>query len=153
MKRSLSVLALLAMTITLTAGPALADPPDVESFDVVGQQFLCDGELLTVVSGQLVGRAHEHDLRSGLKRAIFTERAEGVVLEDESGTTYRAVGVRTGNFTFDPEVPGSEVGFENANFVFIGDNGKVGDFRTRVRATRDGEFSFVETGSCVFVEE
>ena len=154
MKRFSSVLAVVAMTISLTAGPALADRPVKESFSVVGDQVVCGDEVLTAISGEIVGITHEHELPSGRVRVIFAEHPENVVFEDESGNTFRAVGAGNGNFTIDPEVgEGSEVGRVIFNINLIGEHGKLGDLRFRVRVTRDGEFSFVDKGSCQFVEE
>jgi hypothetical protein len=128
---------------------AAADPPTEDEFSPVGDQFLCGSTLLTVTSGTIVIRAHEHELESGLFRAIFVSLPEGVTATDEEGVVYRVVGPVHGNFTFDPEVEGSEVGFIHEKLNFIGPGGLFGTEDLRVRI--NGEEIERDEGTCRLV--
>ena len=154
MKRIFSVLTVVAMTASLSASPAFADRPEQETFDIVGDQYLCGDTLLTAISGQSIVKSHEHELPSGRVRTIFTAHLDNALFEDETGNTFRAVGVFNGNLTVDPDLgEDSEIGHVHANVTLIGEAGGLGDERIRIRTSRDGRFSFVDKGSCEFVGE
>jgi hypothetical protein len=69
-----------------------ADRPTEEELSPVGDQFVCDGTLVTVQSGPILEREHVHALGSGLSHVIVIETPNDVTLMDEEGTAYRLVG-------------------------------------------------------------
>src|SRR4029453_12997086 len=100
--------------------------PTKETFAPVGDVFRCGETLLTIESGTIVVRTHEHELRSGRVRSIQISLTKGVTATDEEGeegVVYRVVGVVHQNFTFDPEVEDSEIGFIHEKLNFIGPGG------------------------------
>lgn len=149
-----SSLALVACVIgvSLIPGTAAADPPTTEESSPVGDRFLCGATLLTVESGTIVTRTHEHELRSGRVRVIFVSLTEGVTATDEEGVVYRVVGPVHANFTFDSEVEGSEVGFIHEKLNFIGPGGLFATEDLRLRAKRNGEVIERDKGTCRLVD-
>ena len=154
MKRIPSVLAVVAMTLSLSASPAFADRPEQGTFDIVGDQYLCGDTVLTAISGQSIVKSHEHELPSGRVRTIFTAQLDNAWFEDETGNTFRAVGSFNGNLTVDLHIgEDSEIGHVHANVTLIGAAGRLGDERTRLRTSRDGRVSIFDEGSCEFSGE
>jgi hypothetical protein len=118
-----------------------------------GEQVRCGTTLLTVTSGQVVGRQHVHRLRSGLFRVIFTGNARHVRLEDGEGNKFRAVGSAHGTFTTpNPEQEGNEVGFFRVRITIVGKGGKLGTVAFTERTKRNGDTTSVTRGTCQFVE-
>jgi hypothetical protein len=148
-----SSLALVACVIgvSLIPGTAAADRPEKETFSPVGDVFRCGETLLTVESGMIVIRTHEHEFRSGRVRVIQISLTKGVTATDEEEVVYRVVGVVHQNFTFDPEVEDSEVGFIHEKLNFIGPGGLFGTEDLRLRAKRNGEVIERDKGSCRLV--
>ena len=146
---SLALVACVVGAGLIPTTAAAADPPTEDEFSPVGDQFLCGSTLLTVTSGTIVIRVHEHELESGLFRVIFVSLPEGVSATDEEGVVYRVVGPVHGNFTFDPEVEGSEVGFIHEKLNFIGPGGLFGTLDLRVRI--NGEEIERDEGTCRLV--
>ena len=149
-------LALVACVIgaSLIPSTAAADQPTTDEFSPVGDVFLCDETLLTIQSGTIVTREHEHELRSGRVRAIFVSLSKGVTATDEEGVVYRGTGVVHGNFTFDPEVEGSEVGFVHEKLNFIGPGGLFGTEDLRISRKKEdplGDFTERDEGTCRLV--
>jgi hypothetical protein len=138
--------------VSLIPATAVADRPTKEEFSPVGDQFLCGETLLTVESGTIVTRTHEHELRSGRVRVIFVSLTKGVTATDGEGVVYRVVGPVHGNFTFDPEVEDSEVGFIHEKLNFIGPGGLFGTEDLRLRAKRNGEVIERDKGTCRLVD-
>lgn len=153
MKRLFALFAAGALLATVLAGSAAADPPTREVEDLAGEQIRCGDTLLTVTSGQFVGREHVHELRSGLFRVIFTGTARHVRMVDEDGTTYRAVGSAHATYTTpNPEQEGGEVGFFRVKITIVGKGGKLGTVDLTERTKRNGENVSVNRGNCEFVE-
>ena len=154
MKARLS-LALVACLVgaSLIPGTAAADRPEKEEFSPVGDVFLCGETLLTIETGTIVTRTHEHELHSGRVRVIFVSLPEGVTATDEEGVVYRVVGPVHANFTLDPEVEGSEVGFIHEKLNFIGPGGLFATEDLRLRVKRNGEFIERDKGTCRLVDE
>jgi hypothetical protein len=126
---------------SLIPGTAAADRPTLEEFSPVGDQFVCDGTLVTVTGGTVVSRRHVHELRSGLFRVIFIERPR-LRATDEEGTVYRLVGSSRGSFTTpDPEAEDPEVAIGSFDFKLniIGPGGLLGKVRIRIQVKRNGE--------------
>jgi hypothetical protein len=148
-------LALVACVVGASLIPttAAANPPEVEESSPVGDQFLCGETLLTVESGTLVTRRHVHELKSGRLHVIDVTLPKGVTATDEEGVVYRVVGPTVGNFTFDPEVEGSDVGFFGAKINFIGPGGLFGRVDFRIRFDENGEEFVRDTGTCQFIED
>jgi hypothetical protein len=140
LRLSLAVLACL-VGASLIPGTAAADRPTLEEFSPVGDQFACDGTLVTVTGGTVVSRRHVHELRSGLFRVIFIERPR-LRATDEEGTVYRLVGSSRGSFTTpDPEAEDPEVAIGSFDFKLniIGPGGLLGKVRIRIQVKRNGE--------------
>jgi hypothetical protein len=159
MKLRLS-LALIACLVgaSLIPATAAANPPEKEEFSPAGDQIACDGTLLTVSSGLIVGRIHEHELPSGRIRAIGVFLNRNVRATDvESGTVYRVVGGVRHNFTFPPdEQEGEEIGFFHEKMNIIGPGGLFGkvNFRqSRKKKDEPGVFTERDKGNCRFVED
>lgn len=141
--------------VSLIPATAAADKPTTDEFSPAGDVFRCDETLLTIQSGKIVTREHEHELRSGRVRFIFISVTKGVTATDEEGVVYRVVGVVHGNFRFDPEVEGSEVGFTHEKLNFIGPGGLFGTEDLRIsRKKRDqlGDFTERDKGDCRLVD-
>jgi hypothetical protein len=137
----------------ILAGTAAADPPTVDEFSPVGDQFVCGETMLTTTTGVLVTRTHVHELPNGRFRVIFTEVPKGVTLTNAEGTVYRAVGRVQGNFTTpDPEAEGGEIGTFSIKINFIGPGGLFGTVDFRARVDRNGDEVFRDRGTCQFVE-
>ncbi len=139
---------------SLIPAAAAADRPTEDEFSPVGDVFLCDETLLTIQSGTIVTREHEHELRSGRVRAIFVSLSKGVTATDEEGVVYHGTGVVHGNFTFDPEVEGSEVGFVHEKLNFIGPGGLFGTEDLRISRKKEdplGDFTERDEGTCRLV--
>ena len=147
-------LALITCIVGASVLPATAagDRPTEEEFSPVGDQFRCGETLLTVESGTIVTRTHEHELRSGRVRIIFVSLTKDVTATDEEGVVYRVVGPVHGNFTFDPEVEDSEVGFIHEKLNFIGPGGLFATEDLRLRAKRNGEVIERDKGTCRLVD-
>jgi len=143
--------AIVAALVLATAAPALADRPTADEFSPVGDRFLCDETLLTIQSGTIVTREHEHELSSGRVRSIFVSLTQDVTATDEEGVVYRVVGPVHGNLTFDPEVEGSEVGFIHEKLNFIGPSGLFATEDLRLRVKPNGEFIERDEGTCRLV--
>jgi hypothetical protein len=151
-------LALIASVVVASLIPTTvaADPPTKDEFSPVGDKFDCDGTVLEVISGTIVTREHEHELKSGRVRVIFISLTKGVTATDEDGVVYRVVGPVHGNFKFDPEVEGSEVGFIHEKLNFIGPGGLFGTEDLRIsRKKKDplGDFTERDKGDCRLVDE
>jgi hypothetical protein len=147
-------LALTACIVGASAIPATAaaDPPEQEEFSPVGDRFLCGETLLTVESGTIVIREHEHELKSGLFRVILVSLTKGVTATDEEGVVYRVVGPVHANFTTPPEgEPGEEIGFLHEKLSFIGPGGLFGTLDLRLRAKRNGDEVELDKGTCRLV--
>jgi hypothetical protein len=153
MPKVLVFLGVLIGGAALLAGRAAADRPSTEVENIVGDQALCGDVLLTVTSGTIVTRVHEHQKRNGLVQEVFNGPISGVTLIDEEGNTYRAVGASGGQFTFDPSVA-EENGFGHfkLNVNFVGQQGLLGQVRERFQITRSGRVVERNTGSCQLLE-
>lgn len=139
------------VAVGLLAGPAAADRPTRDLFPLTGEQVFCGDTVLTVISGNAVDIVHEHPKARGRIQEVFSSTLRNVVLRDEAGNTYRAVGVVGGQFTFDPATD-EEFGHFSVNITFIGEGGKFGDVRFRSQVKRNGEVIDRNTGSCQFPE-
>jgi hypothetical protein len=139
---------------SLIPGTAAADRPTLEEFSPVGDQFVCDGTLVTVTGGTVVSRRHVHELRSGLFRVIFIERPR-LRATDEEGTVYRLVGSSRGSFTTpDPEAGDIEIGSFDFKLNIIGPGGLLGKVRIRIQVKRNGkEIVREEKSTCEFVAD
>jgi hypothetical protein len=137
---------------SLIPATAAADRPTEDEFSPVGDVFRCGETLLTIQSGTIVTREHEHELRSGRVRIIFVSLTKDVTATDEEGVVYRVVGPVHGNFTVDPEVQDSEVGFIHEKLNFIGPGGLFGTEDLRLRAKRNGEVIERDKGTCRLVD-
>jgi hypothetical protein len=136
---------------SLIPATAAADRPTPGEFSPVGDVFRCGETLLTVKSGTIVTREHEHELKSGRVRLIFVSLPTDVTATDEEGVVYRVVGPVHGNLTFDPDVADSEVGFIHEKLNFIGPGGLFGTEDLRLRAKRNGEVMEEDKGTCRLV--
>jgi hypothetical protein len=118
------------LVVGLLVSPAAADRPTREIFPLAGEQLICGTTVLTIVSGSSVDTVHQHTKKGGVVQEVFRSSPKNVVLEDEAGNTYRAVGSIGGQFTFDPA---TEEGFGHfsANITILGESGKFGDVRLR----------------------
>jgi hypothetical protein len=152
MKVRLSV-ALVACVVgaSLIPGIAAADRPTKEVLNPVGDQIDCDGTVLTVSSGEIVGRTHVHELPSGRIRDIGVFLNRDVTATDEEGTVYRVVGGTRLNFTSDPEEETGEIGFFHDKFNIIGPGGLFGKVNFRVQIKRNGDEVIRDKGNCDFV--
>lgn len=140
-----------AVAVGLLASPAAADRPTRETVPLVGEQVICGTTVLTVVSGSSVDTVHQHTKKGGLVQEVFRSRPKNVVLEDEAGNTYRAVGSLGGQFTGDTTTEeGAGFGHFSANITILGERGKFGDVRFRLQVKRNGEVIERDTGSCSF---
>ena len=138
--------------VSLIPTTAAADRPEKDEFSPAGDVFRCGETLLTIQSGTIVTREHEHELRSGRVRSIQISLTKGVTATDEEGVVYRVVGVVHQNFTFDPEVEDSEIGFIHEKLNFIGPGGLFGAEDLRLRAKRNGEVIERDKGTCRLVD-
>ena len=75
-------LALIAAVAGASLIPATvaAGRPTEEVFSPVGDQFLCDGTLVTVQSGTILEREHVRELGSGLSHVVVIETPSDVTL-------------------------------------------------------------------------
>jgi hypothetical protein len=130
-----------------------ADRPTEEEFSPVGDQFLCDGTLLTVTGGTVLERQHVYELGSGLSHVIVVETPNDVILKDEDGTAYRLVGTARGNFITagDPE---DEFALQQGFFAFkvnlIGEGGLFGSVDFLLQRKKNGDEIIRDRGSCHF---
>jgi hypothetical protein len=147
-----SSLALIGCVVgaSLIPGIAAADRPEKEVLNPVGDQIDCDGTVLTVSSGEIVGRTHVHELPSGRIRDIGVFLNRDVTATDEEETVYRVVGGTRLNFTSDPE-NGEEIGFFHDKFNIIGPGGLFGKVNFRVQIKRNGDEIVRDKGNCEFV--
>jgi hypothetical protein len=152
--RALTFVGAATLTMALLAAPASADRPSRETSSIVGGQVACGATLLTVTSGSIEESNHLHEKPNGLVQEVFHVKLLGVRLVDDAGSTYRAVGVFNGQFTFDPSIA-EENGFGNftQNINILGQGGLFGTVRERFQLTRSGRVSERSTGSCVLLEE
>jgi len=148
---------LLALTVAVGAGllpaTAAADRPTEEEFSPAGDQFVCDGNLVTVQSGTVLEREHVHELGSGLSHVIVVETPNDVTLTDEEGTVYRLVGTARGNFITAAD-PDAEFLLQRGFFAFkvnlIGERGLYGTVDFVLRRKKNGAELVRDRGSCHF---
>jgi hypothetical protein len=155
MKARLSF-ALLACVVgaSLIPGTAAADRPEKETFSPVGDQIACDGTVLTVSSGLVVGRIHVHELPSGRFRNIGNFVNRHVRAMDEEGTVYRLVGGIRHNFTTpDPEEVTDPIGFFKININVVGPGGLFGKVKFTERVKPNGDEIIRDRGTCQFVDD
>jgi hypothetical protein len=140
---------------SLIPGTAAADRPTKEELSPVGDQIACDGTVLEVTSGVVVGRTHVHELPSGRFRVISNFVNRDVRATDEEGTVYRLVGGIRLNFTTpDPdEETGEEIGFFKIRINIIGPGGLFGKMKFTERVKPNGDEVIRDKGTCQFVEE
>jgi hypothetical protein len=149
---SLALIAAVAGASLIPATVA-AERPTEEVFSPVGDQFLCDGTLVTVQSGTILEREHVRELGSGLSHVVVIETPNDVMLTDEEGTAYRLVGTARGNFitAADPE---DELALRRGFFHFkvnlIGEDGLFGTINFLLRRKKNGEEIVRDRGSCHF---
>jgi hypothetical protein len=135
-------------------GPALADPPTVETESLAGQSLICDDTVVTLTGGTAVTRSHAHATPDGLVRLIGSVVVEQATAVDEEGNTYRVVGSANFNFTTpDPEQEGGEMGHFIVKLNIIGEDGLFGSVRLHVRAVGGSPQIEVSRGTCEFPEE
>jgi hypothetical protein len=150
-------LALLACVVgaSLIPGTATANPPETEEFSPVGDQIVCDETVLTITSGTVVGRGHEHELRSGRFRVIFVEKPHQVTATDGEDV-YRVVGSpgALANFTTSnpEEDTGDEIGFFSFKLNIIGPGGLFGTVDFSFRIKRNGDVIERDRSTCELVE-
>ena len=153
MKVRLSLALIIAVVgAGLIPATVAADRPTEEEFSPVGDRFMCDHTLVTVVSGTILEREHVHELGSGLSHVIVIETPNDVVLTDADGTEYRLVGTARGNFitAADPDAEFLlEQGFFHFKVNLIGEGGLFGtvDFLLR---RNNGEEVLQDRGTCHF---
>jgi hypothetical protein len=150
MKLRLSI-ALIACLVGVSLIPvtAAADRPEKEVLSPVGDQIDCDGTVLTVTSGLIVGRIHEHELPSGRVRDIGNFVNRDVRAMDGEGTVYRLVGGIRHNFT----IPDPPIGFFKININVVGPGGLFGKVKSIERRKPNGDEVFRDQGNCHFVED
>jgi hypothetical protein len=139
MRRVLTFLGVVAGTMALVAGPAAADRPSTVVVSIVGQQIVCEDVVLTVTSGTLARRVHEHP------------EPDGSV--DEEGNTYRAVGATSAQFTYPADGGESFISHLTINHTIVGEQGLLGFSRERLQITRNGGVLERTTGSCLLLHE
>ena len=154
MRKLLTFVAVVTGAVALLAGPAAADRPSTGVESIVGDQVVCGDLVLTVVTGTLISKTHEHQKRNGLIQEVFSGRFSDITLVDEEGNTYRGVGSSGGQFTFDPAVA-EENGFGHffLNVNIVGEGGLLGKARERFQITRNGRVVERTTGSCQLPQE
>ncbi len=144
----------VSLALVLGSAPALADKPQTEIEQIVGDVLVCDGGRLTVTGGHFVTKFHEHRLRNGRFRLIFTSRAVNVRLTDEQGNLYRATGHVNANFTTpNPQQEGGEIGHFHLHVNIVGEDGRTGSGRFLLHAYRDGRVRENQKGNCFFPDE
>ena len=109
----------------------------------VGDQIACDGTVLTVSSGLVVGRIHEHELPSGRVRDIGNFVNRDVRAMDGEGTVYRLVGGIRHNFT----TPDPPIGFFKININVVGPGGLFGKVKSTERRKPNGDEVFRDKGT------
>jgi hypothetical protein len=153
-------LALVACLVgaSLITGSAAANRPEKSEFSPVGDRIDCVDDTLvtqlTISSGVVVERIHEHELPSGRTRILFVDVNRHVTAEDEEETVYRVVGTVKGNFTtFHPEDedPEDAIGFLKVNLNIIGPGGLLGKVKFSERTKRNGDTVVRAKGNCDFV--
>ena len=115
------------------AGQAAADKP----FRVHLEgpiPFQCHG-VDGVIHGTAEVLVHLHENPEGEEIAIARLKQQDAYFTTETGETYRVRGVSLEkSFTAPPEGPaGDDFFFRNANFVVVGDGGRLGMMRERMR--------------------
>ena len=154
MKVRLSLALIIAVVgAGLIPATVAADRPTEEEFSPVGDRFMCDHTLVTVVSGTVLEREHVHELGSGLSHVVVIETPNDVTLTDEEGTAYRLVGTARGNFitAADPEDEFLlEQGFFHFKVNLIGEGGLFGTVDFLLRRKKNGEQVVRDRGSCHF---
>ena len=150
----LSLALILAVAgASLIPATAAADRPTEEESSPVGDQFVCDGTLVTVQTGTVLEREHVREHRSGLSHVVVIETPSDVTLTDAAGTSYRLVGTARGNFltAADPENEFAlEQGFFHFKVNLIGEGGRFGTIDFLLRRTKDGEQIVRDRGNCHF---
>ena len=153
MRRVLTFLGVVAGTTALLAGPAAADRWSTVVVNVVGEQIVCGDVVLTVTSGTLARRVHEHPKPDGSVQEVLGHTLSGVTLVDEEGNTYRAVGATSAQFTSNPANGGESFGHLTINHTIVGEQGLLGQSRERLQITRNGRVLERTTGSCLLLHE
>jgi hypothetical protein len=94
---------------------------------LVGDEVVCGEAVLTVTSGTITERLHEHPKPGGLIQEVFSVRFSDITLVDPEGNTYRGVGASGGQLTFDPSIA-EENGFGHffININILGEGGQFG---------------------------
>ena len=149
MKLRLSLALMCLVGVSLIPVTAAADRPEKEVLSPVGDQIDCDGTVLTVTSGLVVGRIHEHELPSGRVRDIGNFVNRDVRAMDGEGTVYRLVGGIRHNFT----IPDPPIGFFKININVVGPGGLFGKVKSIERRKPNGDEVFRDQGNCHFVED
>jgi hypothetical protein len=143
--------ALPVAAVLVLAGSALAEagPPVRTTLDVTGDVFICNGEEYTVTSGELLITEHVRTTPSGHTHVRFHAIPRQVVLEDEAGNQYRAVGALNAKFHAHGQT-GREHGGARAKINIVGPGGLAGTAHEQDQFLPTGEERLRDRGDCQF---
>ena len=151
LKRGMAVLTTAGLFVGTLAGPASAGPPTVERESQVGIRIRCeDGLALTVTSGELVFRAHEHEKNNGAVKIHGIGKISGIRLRGSDGETYKAVG--TIHFRGAVSPSGGQTFRFSAKVNIIGPGGLAGRVIERGSFQTGAGETFTSTGTCHVLE-
>jgi hypothetical protein len=136
MTRSLWVLA-VAICFAVVPSMAAADEAAVtETFSVVGDQFVCEDAIYTIVSGEVHFTLHDGESASGNQNFTITISPKDVeAVSSATGETVRIVGAFWAGFTANAKTGGFQ-GTTTDHFQLISDGGgTIGDVQVTSHIT------------------
>jgi hypothetical protein len=155
MRRFVATLAAVtALTLALSASPALANGPAVHSsFDPVGSVFVCGANTYTVTSGTVSTVMHEGSSASGNSNFTFTATPKQVMAEDEDGNVYRIVGAIWGGGTFNAQTGGFQTTFTGKLQIVSQGGGTADSVNVVLHMSPNGDVNSFDFGTCVLPPE
>jgi len=150
MRRLVATLA-VALALTLSASPALANGPAVhDSFPVTGDVFVCGANIYTVTSGTVSAVMHEGSSASGNGNFTFTGTPKQVVAVDEDGNVYSIVGAVWGGGTFNAQTGGFQTTFTSKLQIVSKGGGTADSVNIVFHISPNGDINAFDFGTCAF---
>ena len=145
------LVATLAVALTLSASPALANGPAVHSsFPVTGTVFVCGANTYTVTSGTISAVMHLGSSASGNLNGTFTGTPTNVVAVDTAGNVYRIVGAVWSGFTFNAQTGGSQQTFTGKLQIVSQGGGTADSVNVVIHMSPNGDINAFDFGTCAF---
>jgi hypothetical protein len=119
MKRILALGAAVGLLLMLASAASASGPAITETISVVGEQFVCEDDTYTIVSGDVHFTLHEGESASGNQNFTITIAATKVEAVNTAGESFSIVGAFWAGFTANAKTGGFQ-GTTTDHFQIIG---------------------------------